>query len=223
VIDYLLNLAESYGVLAFFLGMFVESVGIPFGSLVVDLASGTFILTGKASFLLVWGVSTLGLTLGSIVSYFIGRGGDAVFDRFYGSRRRLPAAEAVIDGSGGPDWGAGTAHARIHSPAYQRAETFLKRRGAAAVFLAQFFGPTRTWISIPAGALRMDLKVFILYTMLGGAIYCAAVIGISYGATTVLFRMKDTLLAILPLRFWVGLGIAAILLVVWWKVRKRRS
>jgi len=96
----------------------------------------------------------IGGTAGSLVSYGIGRGITAPLFK----RRLLRKKDEEREIS--------------------RASRFLIDHGDKAIILAQLFGTTRTFISIPAGALRMKIWRFTLYSAVGSAIWCAAALGI---------------------------------------------
>ncbi|MCL5986260.1 MAG: DedA family protein [Actinobacteria bacterium] len=140
--------------IAFGFGMFLESVGIPFASspmlIVASNASSKNLLTYALSILF----GTIGGTAGSLVSYGIGRGITAPIFK----RRLLGKKDEERELS--------------------RARKFLIDHGDKSILLAQLFGTTRTFISIPAGAMRMKVWRFTLYTATGSAIWCAAALGI---------------------------------------------
>ncbi|MDW7652109.1 MAG: DedA family protein [Bacillota bacterium] len=156
-------ITSGYGVLGLGMGMFLESLGIPFASALVALTAGTLIATGKTSFIEALLISTAGLTLGSIVSYYIGY------------------------------WGGELGRFVLGCPDERRNKfTELYRRwGEFGILIAQLFGVTRTWISLPAGAMKMRLRNFILYTTIGGAIYSALTIGLSMVLATMLARLAE--------------------------------
>ena len=152
LLQQLTSITQNYGVFGLGLGMFFESLGIPFASALVALTAGTLIAAGKTSFWEVLLITTTGLTLGSIVSYYIG---------FWGGKL-----------------------GRYFANPCQKEErghfaTQYKRWGELSILFAQLFGTTRTWASLPAGAMKMKLQRFILYTAVGGSIYCALTIGFS--------------------------------------------
>lgn len=140
-----------YGVVGLGIGTFLESFGIPTAAVVIELAGGALIISGRTTFLTALIVSTTGLTLGSLASYYVGYLGSQA----YGKLRPLE--------------GRGKSKAR----------EYLVRYGAISILFAQLFGPARTWISLPAGAMRLDIKRFTIYTAIGGAVYCSIAIGVS--------------------------------------------
>jgi membrane protein DedA with SNARE-associated domain len=161
---------QNYGVIGLGMGMFFESLGIPFASAVVALTSGTLIAAGKTTFLEALLISTAGLTLGSMVSYYIGFLGGSVGRFFSGSCLREKNNNRYFK--------------------------YYARWGELTVLVAQLFGTTRTWISLPAGAMKMRLRKFIVYTAIGGAIYCALAIGFSLALAGLLSRAIDTFASI---------------------------
>lgn len=152
-------LVFKYGVLGLAVGMFAESLGIPTASVVLELTAGPMILAGKTTFIEAVIFSTIGLTLGSVVSYYMGYYGLDI-----GKKVFKRGAETVKKEQGS-------------------AVKFLRKYGDIGILFAQLFGPARTWISVPAGALKMDIRKFVLYTAIGGAMYCSFAIGLSLAIT----------------------------------------
>lgn len=143
----------SWGIAA---AMFAESAGVPFASAVVLLTAGTLILRGSVNFWSIFIASTIGITFGSIFSYIIGllgsMAGTAVKSGFFHNQPR------ALD-----DETAGKSDSKIIY--------LFKKYGNFSVFMAQLWGITRTFGSFPAGAMHMNIFVFILYTFLGGALF----------------------------------------------------
>jgi membrane-associated protein len=93
--------------------------------------------------------------LGNAVGYEIGRrGGPAVFTR--------------------PD-------SKLFKPEYvERTNHFFERYGKPAIVLARFVPVVRTFITVMAGAGRMNFRIFMIYTVLGGALWAASVTMLGY-------------------------------------------
>ena len=184
----LYELTLSYGVIGLAAGAFLESFGVPTAAAVIDLTAGILIISGRTTFVEALIVSDLGLVLGSLASYYVGRAGANVFERFH-------------------------RHAPDEAERRSRARQLIERYGDKSILWGQLFGPARTWISYPAGAMKMDVKKFTLYTALGGAMYCAIVITISVYATNFVRDRFDVIIGFLTLRVFVGLGLAIALLI----------
>ena len=193
----MIRLALKYGVIGLGIGTFLESLGIPFASIGLQLAAGSLIESGRVTFLEALFVSTAGLVLGSTASYYIG---------YYGGQ---------------------FARRTIHRPksATMRSLTApLDRYGALFIALAQLYGPARTWISIPAGVARMNIRVFIIATAIGGVAYCAIAISLSLILTTVI---KDIIKSLSPLTsIYIAIGIivlVATVILILRSIKRRRA
>src|SRR3954471_2186552 len=92
---------------------------------------------------------------GNLVGYWIGRKvGPAVFSR---PDSRLFKAEHV-----------------------ERSAAFFERNGARTVLLARFVPVVRTFATVMAGASRMDLRRYALYSLIGGVAWAAGVTVLGY-------------------------------------------
>ena len=94
---------------------------------------------------------TLGSVAGAVVLYGVGRGIGA--ERL----RRWPQMRGHWVGLSTAD--------------LDRSDTWFKRHGAKTVLLGRVVPGVRSLISIPAGVASLDLRVFLLYTMLGSALW----------------------------------------------------
>ena len=72
----------------------------------------------------------------------------------------------------------------------EQAERWSARFGSFGIFLSRMLPVVRHLIGIPAGVVRMDYKVFSLFTLLGSAIWCAVLcyVGIKMGQDEYLMR-----------------------------------
>ncbi len=131
--------------------MLVENIFPPIPSELVMPFAGFVAGQGKMSFLGVWFAGTLGSVLGAVVLYYVGMVlGDTVvrhFLRRYGQWITVSESE------------------------YDRAMQFFEKYGAGIVFFGRLLPLVRSLISLPAGAQKMPLPKFLLYTALGSAIW----------------------------------------------------
>jgi membrane protein DedA with SNARE-associated domain len=188
IIEWFGMLVEKYGPLGIAAAMFAESAGVPFASSVVIATSGGMFLSGKVSFWILLGSSTAGITLGSICSYLLGylsKLASVPLARLF-KRRCRPQSKIA---------------ARQNSRIYQ----FWERYGSFSIFMGQLWGVTRTFISFPAGAMKMNFPLFVLYTALGGAIFSAATIGFSILITSIFGLLLQFFGLLLTLPPWVWL------------------
>ncbi len=100
-------------------------------------------------------VLSVGAVLGNAVGYEIGRrAGPAIFTR---PESRLFSQHNVA-----------------------RAHAFFERYGAPAIVLARFVPIVRTFITVIAGVGRMDRRLYLAYSALGGAIWASGVTLLGY-------------------------------------------
>ncbi len=208
ILEFLGQMVERYGALGIAAAMFTESLGVPFASTVVFLSAGSLIYSGKITFWPLFGASTAGITLGSIAGYFLGyvsrAMGHVIKLTFRG--RRLSRKPPEV---------------KKKSKVWQ----FIEHYGSFSVFMAQLFGLTRTFISFPAGIMKMNLPLFTVYTALGGALFSLVSISLSILLTGVVkaFYGYIRLLLHQPAPVWI-VTVALVAGMIWlyrhlgWKV-----
>ena len=138
-----------YGYLAIFVLMLLESACIPIPSEVTMLFGGALVTAPflapeqQLEFWLVVLAGTLGNLVGSWLAYWAGySGGRPLIDR----------------------WGR---YLLIRPHEVDRAHAWFERHGQAAVFFGRLLPVIRTFISLPAGVVRMPFWRFTVYTLLG--------------------------------------------------------
>jgi membrane protein DedA with SNARE-associated domain len=178
--NYFILLGEHYGYLTLFVGMFLESLGIPFMGLAAEVSTAYLITEGRMSIYLAILVAGVGNTLGSALSWWLGYKFGNWFRKRRKDNEKTKERDAKLTG-------------------------YIKKYGAPTIFFAQLFGVTRTFISFPAGFLKMDFKKFIAYTLAGGLIYSFASVMLSF----VWRRVYDTL--VYPA---IGLSFASLAVIV---------
>lgn len=140
----------SYGYVAIFILMLLESACIPFPSEVTMLVGGWYAADGRLSFFWVVVAGVLGNLVGSWLAYYGGRTlGREVLDK-YGK------------------------YVFIRSHDIDRAEIWWERHGEAATFFSRLLPVIRTFISVPAGMAKMPFGKFTIYTFLGCIPWTAA-------------------------------------------------
>src|SRR5216117_564274 len=70
------------------------------------------------------------------------------------------------------------------------AERWASRFGSMGIFISRLLPVVRHLIGIPAGIVRMDYRLFSLYTLLGSAVWCAVLcwIGVKAGQDEALMK-----------------------------------
>jgi len=141
-----ISLLGYFGV--FFL-MVLESMIFPIPSELVLPFAGFLISRGEMTFLLVVLFSTLGSLVGSLLSYYLGKYGGKKFVLKYGKYFLLNKKHLI------------------------NTEKWFSKKGELTIFIGRFIPIVRHIISIPAGIGKMNLKKFMIYTLIGAGIWNA--------------------------------------------------
>jgi membrane protein DedA with SNARE-associated domain len=188
-----------YGYLAIFVLMALESACIPIPSEVTMLFGGALVSASflapeqQLEFWLVVLAGTFGNLVGSWLAYWAGyAGGRPAIDR----------------------WGR---FLLIRPHEVDRAHDWFERRGEAAVFGGRLLPVVRTFISLPAGVVRMGFWKFTVYTVAGCFPWVLALTWLGY----LLGERWETVERIMRPFSWAIAGVLAIAGVwfVWHRIR----
>ena len=190
--DFVTGEIARYGYVAIFVLMLLESACIPIPSEVTMLFGGALVTAPflapeqQLEFWLVVLAGTLGNLVGSWLAYWAGyTGGRPLIDR----------------------WGR---YLLIRPHEVDRAHEWFERRGQAAVFFGRLLPVIRTFISLPAGVVRMNVWRFTVYTVLGCLPWVLALTWIG----ALLGERWDRAEAIIRPFAW-AIAIALVLAVAW--------
>lgn len=150
--NFIIQIIENWGYLGVGLLIAIENIFPPIPSEVI-LAFGGFMTTKTV--LNEVGViisATIGSTVGAIVLYLIGR---------ILNKERL---EKIVSGKIGKVL-------RLKPGDIEKADKWFDTKGQKTVFICRFIPIVRSLISIPAGMSEMKIWRFLLYTILGSAIW----------------------------------------------------
>jgi membrane protein DedA with SNARE-associated domain len=157
--SFVITMISKFGYTGILITMAIESACIPLPSEIIMPFSGYLVSTGQFSMLGVTMAGAIGNVLGSLVAYYVGVWGGRPFVERYGqyflvSRRDLEMADR---------W-------------------FLKY-GETAVLISRMLPVVRTFISLPAGIVRMNVPRFVLFSFIGAVPWCylLAYIGLKLG------------------------------------------
>jgi membrane-associated protein len=100
-----------------------------------------------------------------------------------------------------------------------RTHAFFERYGSRAVILARFVPVVRTFITLLAGASRMDMRRYVTYTAVGGVLWASGVTLLGYWLGHIAFVRThiELMLVLLVLLSLVPVGIE------YWRHRRQRS
>jgi membrane protein DedA with SNARE-associated domain len=159
ITGFLLDLVDRLGAVGVGLSILAETVIPPIPSEAVLGLAGVLINDGRMSIVPVIFFATLGSILGAIFFYYIGRA--------LGPRRshafldRLPLVEtADVD----------------------KTFAWFERHGRSAVFLGRMVPIVRSFISVPAGVVKMPFGQFLLFTAGGSLIWNTVLISLGVAA-----------------------------------------
>ena len=150
--NFIIQIIENWGYLGVGLLIAIENIFPPIPSEVI-LAFGGFMTTKTV--LNEIGVilsATIGSTIGAIVLYLIGK---------ILNKERL---EKIVSGKIGKVL-------RLKPGDIEKADKWFDTKGQKTVFICRFIPIVRSLISIPAGMSEMKIWKFLLYTILGSAIW----------------------------------------------------
>lgn len=191
------NAVDALGVVGVGLLMFVENVFPPIPSELIMPLAGYLSSQERLSFAGAIITGTLGSAAGASLWYVLGRrwGADRLktFARHRGHWLGLQPED--ID----------------------RANGWFERHGKTAVFVGRLVPGVRSFISLPAGVQRMPVLPFLLFTLLGSAVWTAA---LAWAGRIVGSRFEDVDRYLGPVS-WVVIGVM-LALYVRRIVRRRR-
>ncbi|XGV96980.1 MAG: DedA family protein [Leptolyngbya sp. BL-A-14] len=152
------EVAQQYGYWAVFLGIFLESLGLPIPGETVTLAGGFLAGNDQLNYWMVLVDAALGATIGGNVGYWIGRWGGWPLLLKVG--RFFHAGEDRLEG--------------------------LKRQfsenASKTVFLGRFVALLRTFASPLAGIVQMPYLQFTFYNTLGAFTWASVMVTLAYFA-----------------------------------------
>ncbi len=198
------NFLETWGYLAVFVLSFISAMGLPVGAEVAIIYGGV-LASGQITnhhhdhlqLVLVIVVATAAEVLGSLAGYLIG---------YFGGR-------PLVDKVG--------KYVLLTHHDLDRAEAWFNRRGEPFVLFGRFIPLLRSFVSFAAGLGEMAVAKFLLFTLIGCAIWCTALtslgysLGSSYNHVLKAFSYAGYVAAVL--------AVIAVAFVIWHRLRLVRQ
>jgi membrane protein DedA with SNARE-associated domain len=156
LVQWLLSTIFDWGYIGVFLLMAVESSLLPVPSELVLIPAGVLIAQGKMNLELVFVASVLGSVFGAFVNYYLAMLVGRSFLERYG--KYFFVSQLSLD----------------------KMDDFFENHGHISTFTGRLVPGVRHLISIPAGISKMNLKIFLVYTGLGAAIWSVILIALGY-------------------------------------------
>lgn len=194
----ILRLVEHLGYLIVFLGVGIESLGVPVPGETALVIGAVLAAQGHLNPAGVAVVGLAGAVLGDNTGYYVGRRWGHRLIRARGIRRVYDPRRVAV------------------------AERFFQRHGWTAVFFGRFVAILRIFAGPLAGLHRMPWPHFLAANAAGGMIWVAAVVtaGLLVGGNL------DHLIQLISRAGYIGLAVAVLIaagLIVLHHVRKRRE
>lgn len=143
IIVFIIRIIDSLGYIGIGLGMMIESACIPLPSEVILPLAGNMVSKGAISMIGANIAVAAGSLTGSLIAYLAGYFGGRPFILKYGK------------------------YFFVSEKHFNKAENTFNKYGGIAVFFGRLLPIIRTFISLPAGIAKFDLKKFILYSLAG--------------------------------------------------------
>ena len=175
---FIIHFIQTTGYVGVFVLMTLESALIPLPSEVTMPFAGSLVASGVFNFWLLAVVGTLANLTGSLLAYGLGYLGEGAVHK-YGRYLFLREKEFI------------------------HAQNLFNKYGEAITFVSRILPAIRTYISLPAGIARMNLKKFITYTTLGSFIwsliltYLGVILGSNWSSLSIYFHKFDILIVLL--------------------------
>lgn len=192
---YITDFISAIGYWGVFILMGLESAAIPIPSEVIMTFSGYLAYQGTFDLALISIVGAAGCMAGSVVSYYVGLWGGRPFIDKYGKYFFMNHHHLEI------------------------AEDWFKKYGDKAVFFSRLLPVVRTFISLPAGMGKYDLKKLIIFSFVGSIPWCFALAYVGFWLGP---HWKNIIAIFNGLDVVIVLSIA-ILVVYFWKKKKANS
>lgn len=156
LVQWLLNSIFEWGYMGIFLLMAVESSFLPVPSELVLIPAGVLVAQGKMNLELVFISGLLGSVFGAFVNYYLAMLVGRKFLERYG--KYFFVSQLSLD----------------------KMDNFFDNHGHISTFTGRLVPGVRHLISIPAGLSKMNLKIFLVYTGIGAAIWSIILIALGY-------------------------------------------
>lgn len=150
--EFILLMMDKFGYLGVFALIAIENIFPPIPSEVILLFGGFMTTNTSLNVVFMIIAATLGSLLGAIVLYYIGK----IFNK-----ERL---KRIVSGKIGKVL-------RLKAKDIDKADEWFDNKGNITVFFCRFVPIVRSLISIPAGMSEMPMLKFLIYTIVGSAIW----------------------------------------------------
>ncbi len=189
---WLQNLVAHMGYLGIFIATMVESTFVPIPAEVTMIPAGMLAAQDKMNYWMVLLSGTGGVIAGSLLNYWIGLR--------YGRAMILKYGRYIM----------------VKPRHIEKTERFFARYGTWTAFMGRLLPGVRHYIACVAGIAQMKLRVFMIYTSLGGLIWMWTLLQVGYMAQ---LKAKDGVVDITILEtiliFCIAIGVGTFFVQRW--------
>jgi membrane protein DedA with SNARE-associated domain len=176
-VDLLVEFVVNIGYLGIFIGMFLESTVFPLPSELVMIPAGLAVAKGAMNFWLAIIIGTAGNVLGALFSYYLAK--------YFGRILIIKIGKYFF----------------VKEEVIAKIEVFFGKYGNISVFFGRLLIGFRHFISLPAGLAKMDVKLFLLYTTAGSALWTSFLVTVGFFFGNNLMLIKTISLILLSICF----------------------
>ncbi|MGH7126012.1 MAG: DedA family protein, partial [Stellaceae bacterium] len=189
---------SDYGYTAVFLGVFLESFGLPTPGESLMIAGALLASRGQLNIYWVLLLCWVATTAGGHIGYIIGKTGGRPLVLKYGSRVRIK-------------------HEHI-----ERVEGFFDRHGGAVVLFARFVVVLRQLNGIVAGIVGMNGWHFLAYNAAGAALWVGFWAGLAYYLGRRFHGILAWVSSLEPIVVIIAVAAIAVALIYLWRHQRNR-
>lgn len=183
------NLIHSYGYLAVFALVGVESLGVPLPGETALIVAGAYAgQTHHLNPVLIFLVASAGAIVGDNIGFWIGDKGGYPLAHRYGHYVRLDERKLKV------------------------ARYLFATQGPKVVFFGRFVSVLRTYAAFLAGTSRMEWRRFLIANATGGIVWAAIYSFAAYGAGNSFRRLSGTINLVLGISAGVVIVVVVILI-----------
>ncbi len=199
MLEWIEKLMNDMGYLGIVLLMFLENIFPPIPSELIMPLAGFTAARGDLTFVGVVLAGTVGSVLGALPLYWLGR--------WVGEERLIKWADK---------------HGKwltLSGDDIRKADDWFDKHGRKTVFFLRLVPGVRSLISLPAGMSEMSVRLFLLFTALGTALWSALLTYLGYLLGD---NYKEVEHYMKPVSYTV-LGVLAIVVVRWFLIRRNEQ
>lgn len=199
MLEWIEKLMNDMGYLGIVLLMFLENIFPPIPSELIMPLAGFTAARGDLTFVGVVLAGTVGSVLGALPLYWLGR--------WVGEERLIKWADK---------------HGKwltLSGDDIRKADDWFDKHGRKTVFFLRLVPGVRSLISLPAGMSEMSVRLFLLFTALGTALWSALLTYLGYLLGD---NYKEVEHYMKPISY-VVLGVLAIVVVRWFLIRRNEQ